>query len=443
MGLPLAFETTGTGLPKNQSSVLLDKARRSSSSKRGHHPLTMTNAINPTTTATTITTMVQRVRRPVPVVAAKDESMRQRFVVAGQSQQQQQQQCIPPPPSAPVSSPGTLRISFTRLSHRPSVQRRQQQPEDVPQPPSYQNFPTTLITSRGMVQDVPVSEADRNLAVAIPVPDDDDALHPRAVAYEYDPASGKGRRLYPLKVHYQQLRFRRLAWSMTVVLVMLTIGITLLVLLTTTDTMGPYHRSSSIRPETTSGDIQTTIQRMVGTNSFSSSSPYEQALQWILYDDPLALTSANATLLQRYLSAYVYFATSTVNRPWKWCNPPSRTNPTATLDSNQTTTSTTRTSSCSSSSSSCDSCTFLELSHAFYNQDTYQSKTAFQWLSNTSECQWAGVSCDAHGQIVDLDLSEYSCCFKLFIYMGIGRADLLASVANEQKSSHGTLFFLR
>jgi len=251
---------------------------------------------------------------------------------------------------------------------------------------------------------VPLSEADRTLAVAIPVPDDDDdGLQPRAIAYEYHSATAQGGKgLYTVKgVHYRQQRFIRLAVFLTVVVVMLTVGITLLVLLTTTDTMGHHRSSSNVVETTTSNDIQTAIQGMVGTHSSSwssSSSPYDQALQWILYDDPLAMTSANATLLQRYLAAYVYFATSTVNHPWKWCNPPGKTNATAAhKDTNQT-----------SSSSSSDSCTFWQLFVSYFNYDNYKPQTASQWLSNTSECQWAGISCDVHGQIVDLDLSGFN-----------------------------------
>lgn len=50
--------------------------------------------------------------------------------------------------------------------------------------------------------------------------------------------------------------------------------------------------------------------------------PYQKAMDWIQNDDPLQLLATDATLIQRYLAVYFYFATSLLH-PWSGSCAPS------------------------------------------------------------------------------------------------------------------------
>lgn len=129
--------------------------------------------------------------------------------------------------------------------------------------------------------------------------------------------------------------------------------------------------STGILPRTSHRNLSAMLRsrsyKSLGASNFMNinQSPYAKALQWILHDDDLKLTTSNSTLLQRYFAAYLYYATSVAGH-WSSCNP--KTDPMTCVD---------------------------------------QSNTGFFWLSNTSECRWAGVTCDNQGQIAVLDLGTY------------------------------------
>ena len=75
---------------------------------------------------------------------------------------------------------------------------------------------------------------------------------------------------------------------------------------------------------TTTPDVQAnreTVERLVGSAVLDDpSSPYAKALHWITFQDPKQLMADDAHFLQRYIVAYVYFATSS-KKPWRYCNP--------------------------------------------------------------------------------------------------------------------------
>ena len=72
--------------------------------------------------------------------------------------------------------------------------------------------------------------------------------------------------------------------------------------------------------------IQKLIESVIESEPLrDSQSPYTQALRWIVDSDPIQLSSSDATVLQRYLAAYFYFAT-TRDSPWRTCNPSRRIN---------------------------------------------------------------------------------------------------------------------
>jgi len=145
--------------------------------------------------------------------------------------------------------------------------------------------------------------------------------------------------------------------------------------------------------------IERYVKRTVGKERFSinnnseSISPYQKALDWILFHDPRQLESPESissrsnNLMQRYGAAYFYFATTT-NGPWKnGCNPPS-------LPANETT----------GGDDGTTICFWSKLSDVRYMY--YVDTISTAWLTNTSECTWAGVGCDGQGQVRSIDLRK-------------------------------------
>ena len=102
-------------------------------------------------------------------------------------------------------------------------------------------------------------------------------------------------------------------------------------------------------------------------------SPYARALDWITFYDPLQLTANHAQFEQRYLAAYLYFAT-TLTQPWAYCNPPNAT--------------------------SSSSCAYQGIRHGHPVE-----RLAHRWLSAETECVWAGLHCNAQGVIHQIEIS--------------------------------------
>jgi len=84
------------------------------------------------------------------------------------------------------------------------------------------------------------------------------------------------------------------------------------------------------------------------------------------------LSADNQTLVQRYIAAYFYFAT-TSGGMWNWRNPAG--NSTYCVFKKQT---------------GVDPSSFIT------------TNNAMRWLSNTPECEWAGIRCDKQHQITNL-----------------------------------------
>jgi len=90
----------------------------------------------------------------------------------------------------------------------------------------------------------------------------------------------------------------------------------------------------------------------------------KQALDWIVLEDPSQLEPDDPQMVQRYILALFYMATSQ-NGPWTDCSPPPKDRPEA-----------------------------MECSYYFdLPGDTNQKRIALRWLSNSSECWWGGIQC--------------------------------------------------
>lgn len=134
--------------------------------------------------------------------------------------------------------------------------------------------------------------------------------------------------------------------------------------------------------------IRERIESVVGSEAIAApNSPYAKALDWIMFDDPMQLEPDGSppNLVQRYIAAYFYFATTT-DGPWRGCEDPWRSGG--------------ETSSCVPNGT-----------------DISTLKSEAAWLSNATECKWVGVRCDERGQITKVLLckllSESHCTFRL------------------------------
>jgi hypothetical protein len=219
---------------------------------------------------------------------------------------------------------------------------------------------------------VPLEGGD--LAVALPVTerseDDDDFFMPSAVKYDPD-AKLRAERIF---------RFRLYGILAFVVISAIVIGLS--VGLTRNGGGTNEVPATEALPYRETIGIRENVERFIGGDKLDeAASPYARALHWITHTDPLQLTPRNATFVQRYLAAYLYFATS-VDRNWTSCNPPEE-----------------------GEDESCDYIMTLDVDPL--SGDTEETVASKRWLSGASECLWAGVWCDQQGQIDQLELSKY------------------------------------
>ena len=205
---------------------------------------------------------------------------------------------------------------------------------------------------------------ENGLAVAFAVEeDDDDMFIPSAV--EYDPDAKP-----PM---YRNRRFRLYAFLAIIVVVVVTIGAAVGITLSHKRNIPqiPYRETLGIREN---------VERLVGSDVLDDrTSSYRKALDWITYDDPQQATPEESSFTQRYYAAYFYFATSE-KHPWAGgCNPPV--------------------------GDETDNCIYQRLSAV--DPIEYSPIPWTRWLSQQSECNWAGVGCDENGQFRSLELSEF------------------------------------
>jgi hypothetical protein len=105
--------------------------------------------------------------------------------------------------------------------------------------------------------------------------------------------------------------------------------------------------------------------------------PQNQALNYIIDDDPAALCPDDETLIQRY-SLFVFYYSTNGDR-WQNCNKPANVNDQAAV--------------------------------AQANEDCTIQATNGQgsdaWLTGGSECNYAGIVCDANGNVTQIDIGKF------------------------------------
>ncbi len=124
--------------------------------------------------------------------------------------------------------------------------------------------------------------------------------------------------------------------------------------------------------------IKAALEKVVGSQKLTSNStPYYKAFQWIVNTDPLQLGPSDDNLVQRYLAVLLYCWTTQFG-PWLSCNPP--------LQGQN------------------ESCFWANLVSVFPKK--YEQIPWIRWLTSHHECEWAGVFCNKHNQIITLWLGK-------------------------------------
>jgi Leucine rich repeat len=125
---------------------------------------------------------------------------------------------------------------------------------------------------------------------------------------------------------------------------------------------------------------------------------YEEALDWITFNDPLQLKATDSSLTQRFLLAATYFATQSKNTTWKYCLQPAP------------------------------------------GQDEFcigpQQRRGMRWLSAHSECMWIGVGCE-RGIIKDISLEQFG--LRGLFPHSLAALDSLKTIDLSQNDLSGTI----
>ena len=149
------------------------------------------------------------------------------------------------------------------------------------------------------------------------------------------------------------------------------------------NTTDSNHKTSTLRE----GSIMNKLVEVYG-DIFKETilrTPYQQALQWILYEDPMSLNGFSENFIQRFTMALFYYQTSEQG-PWRSCNPPEN------YDENST-------------------CVFYELGRDPVDNSkiwTPRDELEIRWLSDRHECEWAEVQCTpmVKGNVTVIDIRK-------------------------------------
>ncbi|CAB9518061.1 leucine Rich Repeat [Seminavis robusta] len=128
--------------------------------------------------------------------------------------------------------------------------------------------------------------------------------------------------------------------------------------------------------------VRAELARVIGEFVNEDDSPYQQAMDWILYEDAMILDEFSENLIQRYVLALFYFKTSQEG-PWVSCNPRRQGED--------------------------HTCVFSEFTrNQTTNHVVYQTRneTEVRWLSERHECEWAEIWCypAADGAVIAIDI---------------------------------------
>lgn len=132
--------------------------------------------------------------------------------------------------------------------------------------------------------------------------------------------------------------------------------------------------SATVAPSSAATTIRETIAQTIGSERLEQSGPYQDALDWISVADPKQLDALSPNLLQRYVAAYLYYATG----PWTVCGPAETV-----------------------TEKNCFVTGTVGTSHGGIMATQSEE---IRWLSSDTECNWYGIECNERSQIVQITL---------------------------------------
>jgi hypothetical protein len=204
------------------------------------------------------------------------------------------------------------------------------------------------------------------LAIAFAVEEEtEDAFIPAAI--EYDPDAKP-----PL---IKNRRFRLYAFLVVIAVLVGTISAAVGI------TLAEKKTEYDVTARDTSG-IRESIEIMVGAEKLEDpTSPYSKALDWIQYQDPMQLVPADDAFGQRFVIALLYFSTS-IRREWAGGCAPAKQNET-------------------------DDCIYDKVIEVTVDAGNFAvAEPSVRWLSNTSECAWAGIMCSESKHVRSIELGK-------------------------------------
>jgi hypothetical protein len=219
------------------------------------------------------------------------------------------------------------------------------------------------------------TEDTQGLSIAMPVPDEEQNVF-IPVATEYDPNAARirdskfGHAHYMVIITSLMVLVGAIAWGACIAL-------------------GIDYRQPKLTPTPSETEIraglgfQERLELLIDPKHFEDRfNAYSRALWWITYVDPMKILPDDPNLFQRYLLAYLYYATSQKSA-WNNCNPPN-------VDAGED-----------------QYCVNGQWGSGGERLFTNPIPGQIRWLSDNHECSWAGVVCDTFGQVQTLQLSKY------------------------------------
>lgn len=220
---------------------------------------------------------------------------------------------------------------------------------------------------------------DNELAVAIAIDEEEEEEEKfYAYAVEYDPDSKP-----PL---YQNRRCRLYCIMATVFLIVLVVLLSVTIVVTGNGSDGNSGTEApTVSPTTERENIyRKQIADIVGDKIYEPGTPHNNAINWIVNEDPMQMEASDQNLMQRFMMAFLYFHTSdNGNKPWTSCNPPKEGED--------------------------DTCVGLQFARQPDDSVEYIPRDGkFRWLSGKEECSWYGVLCEGGNKILGFNLIGFN-----------------------------------
>lgn len=253
-------------------------------------------------------------------------------------------------------------------------------------------------------QDILFGGSDANLAVALPVleeEDDYDYEKYLPAAIEFDP----DQKAAQIKKNYRSKLFIYITILMIIISVIVASVVTGIVISNNNNNViNDNTTTTEVNPREQIGIKELIVSQIMDDNDNDAlndvTSPFNKALNWITNIDPLQLTIDTPNFLQRFLIVYLYYTTS-IDHEWDYCDnvKPSNNSTDNTTETNNTDSiNNTDITDTDNNNNKC------RISYDCVRGICWFKKKQTPWLSINNECEWAGITCDKSGNILVIEI---------------------------------------